>query len=91
MSAPVPGPAARPAPVRPRPGSAIVASRSASTIMCMSSARPITPSSATDLCGDNDQLHARPQAVHEPLAAVGVASATGAEDRPPLVDVDFAI
>ena len=38
-----------------------------------------------------DQLHARPQAVHEPLAAVGVAGAPGAEDRPPLVEVNFAI
>ena len=38
----------------------------------------------------NDQLHPRPQAVHEPLAPLGMASATGSEDRPPLVDANFA-
>ena len=38
-----------------------------------------------------DQLHPGPQAMHEPLAAVGVASAAGAEDRPPLLDANFAI
>ena len=57
----------------------------------MSSARPITPSSATDLCGADNELHARPHAAHEPLAALGVACAAGAEHGPPLVSVDFAL
>ena len=68
-----------------------MASRSASKIACMSSARPITPSSATDLCGRDDQLHAGPQAVHQPLGALWVACAANTEDRPPLLDANFSI
>jgi hypothetical protein len=37
----------------------------------------------------NDELHARAQAVHQPLAALWVASAASAEDRPPLLGANF--
>jgi hypothetical protein len=39
----------------------------------------------------DNELHPWPHAVHEALAAVRVACATGAEDRPPLGKVDFAV
>jgi len=49
----------------------------------------------TELCyrfvrADNE-LHARPHAAHEPLAALGVAYIARAEHGPPLIDVDLAL
>jgi hypothetical protein len=38
-----------------------------------------------------DELHAGSHAVHETLAALGVAGAASAKDRPPLVDVHLAV
>ena len=57
----------------------------------MSSARPITPSSATDLPGLTTSSMPGPQAGDEALAAVGVAWPAGAEERPPVGQVDFAV
>lgn len=41
------------------------------------------------LVAADDQLHARPQAADQALAAVGVVGAAGGEERPPVVEAYF--
>jgi len=56
-----------------------VASRSASTISCMSSARPITPSSAL-ICEGDDELQTRTQTADETPTGARVMRTTDAEE-----------
>ncbi len=66
-----------------------MAAVSASKMACMSSARPMTPSSATDFPGLTTSSMPGPHAGHQALPAPGVVGAAGAEQRPPVGHVHF--